>query len=188
MIAQQMIKLKGSGRRPTGHSLLFMLLVVIIVPTLRSSVRADGGVVLLRRTAGPFTVTAFSAETPLRAGPADISVMIEDARDPGPVLGARVFIEFKHEAGATVTAEATHGQARNKLLYCSLINLPEPGRWKMKVAVSHAGESAEALGALTVVEPQPVLWTYGELIAFPPIIIFLFVINQWLRRHGSLRR
>lgn len=57
----------------------------------------------------------------------------------------------------------------------------------MKVAVSHAGVSAELLGDLVVAEPQPVLFAYAELIAFPPIIIFLFIINQWLRKHGSLR-
>ena len=189
MQSRQTMRQGRSRRRLTGRWLFCMLLAATLVPTLTSSVRADGGVVLWRRAAGPFTVTTFSAETPLRPGVADISVLLEGARESSPVLDAQVFIELQNEAGATIRAEATHSQATNKLLYCSLINLPAAGRWEMKVAVMHAGESAEALGALAVVEPQPVIFAYVELIAFPPVIIFLFVINQWLRTgRGTLRK
>jgi hypothetical protein len=177
-----MMRLIQSSRQLTGHLLLRMLVIAVFVSTLTNLVRADGGVVLWQRTTGPFTVTVFSTETPLRPGTADISVLLEDAAGRRPVMDAQVFIELEHEAGATVRAEATHRQARNKLLYCSLINLPEAGRWKMKLVMKHGGERAEALGDLTVARPQPMLFSYWKLIAFPPVIIILFIINQWLRR------
>lgn len=145
-------------------------------------VRADGGVVLWQRTTGPFTVTLFSTESPLRPGPADISILLERPGGHTPLMDAQVFIELEHEDGTIINAEATHSQARNKLLYCSLINLPEAGRWKMRLNVTRGGEKAVALGDLTVARPQPMLLPYWELICFPPVIMLFFIINQWLRR------
>jgi hypothetical protein len=124
-------------------------------------------------------------QTPAHLSQAGVGgrVLLEGAGGHRPVMDAQVFIELEHEAGATVRAEATHRQARNKLLYCSLINLPEAGRWKMKLIMKHGGERAEALGDLTVARPQPMLFSYWKPIAFPPVIIILFIINQWLRRN-----
>jgi hypothetical protein len=96
-----------------------------------------------------------------------------------------VFIELENEAGATVRAEATHDQARNKLLYCSLINIPEAGHWTMKIIVQYGAEKAEVLHDLTVAKPQPMLLAYWKLMAFPPMLVMLFVTNQWLRRNRS---
>jgi hypothetical protein len=176
------MKSRTRSRRLTGHSLSRLLLIALSLSTPSLVVRADGGVVLWQQTTGPFTVTLFSTELPLRPGPADISVLLERPGGHSPVMDAQVFIELENEDGMTVNAEATHNQARNKLLYCSLMNLPAAGRWKMKLNVSRGGERTEASGDLNVAEPQPVLLPYWELISFPPIIMILFLINQWLRR------
>ena len=177
-----MTKLRTGSRRLTGRTLSRLLLVALSLSTPGLVVRADGGVVLWQQTTGPFTVTLFSTELPLRPGPADISVLLERPGGHSPVMDARVFIELENEGGMTVNTEATHEQARNKLLYCSLINLPAAGRWKMRLIVKHAGESAEALGDFTVASPQPILLPYWKLVSFPPVIMILFIINQWLRR------
>jgi len=125
----------------------------------------------------------------LRVGHADISVLLENVGDPRPLVDATVFIELENEAGATVRAEATHRQAQNKLLYCSLIDLPEAGNWKAKIIVKEGGETGEAPGDLTVVGAQPMFFAYWKLMAFPPVIVFLFIINQWLsKRRTSLLR
>jgi len=117
------------------------------------------------------------------------SFLLENVGDPCPVVDAEVFIDLKNEAGATVNAEATHRQAQNKLLYCSLIDLPEAGNWKAKIIVKEGGETGEALGDLTVIGAQPMFFAYWKLMAFPPVIILLFIINQWLsRRRTSLLR
>src|ERR1044072_7717154 len=177
-----MRKLIMGSRRLTGRSLSRLLLVALSLSTPVCIVRADGGVVLWQQTTGPFTVTLFSTELPLRPGPADISVLIERPGGHSPAMDARVFIELENQGGMPVSASATHDQARNKLLYCSLISLPAAGRWKMKLNVSRGGERAEASGDLNAAEPQPVLLPYWELISFPPVIMVLFLINQWLRR------
>ena len=187
MVYQQMMRLRKSRQRFTGHLLMRMLLIATCMSTVTSSVRADGGTVLWQRTTGPFQVTLFTAQTPLRKGPGDLSVMLEEAGETQPIVDARVFLELENGAGKTVRAEATHRLARNKLLYCSLINLPEAGHWKMKIIIEYGDERAEVLDHLMVANPQPMLFAYWKLMAFPPVVIVLFVVNQWLRRKTVLR-
>jgi hypothetical protein len=144
--------------------------------------RADGGIVIFQRASPPFIITAFSTEMPLRPGPADISVLLEKTEGHSPVLDAQVFIELEHERGTIIRAEATRSQARNKLLYCSLIQIPLSGQWKIRVRVAHSNKAAEVLGNLVVAAPQPLILSYWKLVAALPLIIILFIINQWLRR------
>ena len=177
-----MMRLGKGVRRLTSHLWLALLLIALSASTPSQVVRADDGVVLWQRTTGPFTVTLFSTEAPLRPGPADISILLERPGGHSPVMDAQVFIKLEHEAGAIINAEATHSQARNKLLYCSLINLPEAGLWKMRLNVSRGSERAEVRGDLAVARPQPMLLSYWKLISFPPVIMIFFIINQWLRR------
>src|SRR5215471_14306609 len=161
------------------------LLLVVLLLSLVRSVRADGGIVLCRRTGDPFGITVFSAEMPLRPGLADLSVLLEQADGHSPILDAQVIIELKHEGGMMIRAEATRSQARNKLLYCSLIDVPLSGRWKMRVHVVHGNNAAEVLSDLVVAAPQPLLLSYWKLTTAPPVIIILFIVNQWLRRRSD---
>lgn len=181
-----MMKLRKSRQRFTGHHLMRMLLIATCLSTVTSSVRADGGTVLWQRTTGRFQITLFTAQMPLRRGPVDLSVMLEEAGETRPIVDARVFIQLENEAGKIVRAEATHQQARNKLLYCSLINLPEAGHWKMKLIIERGDERAEVLDDLMVANPQPMLFSYWKVMAFPPILIMLFIINQWLLQNRTV--
>ena len=157
------------------------VLIFVLLGSFVRIARADGGVVVFQQTSAPFTITLFSAEMPLRPGPADFSVLLErDGRSP--ILDAQVLIELEHESGTIIRAAATRSQARNKLLYCSLINLHKSGRWKIRLHVTRGESSAEVLSDLLVAAPQPVLVSYWNLFALPPITITLFIINQWLRR------
>ena len=176
-----MIKTRKPSASLWRHRWSCLLLVFLLLSLVRSA-RADGGVVLGRRTGAPFSITVFFAEMPLRPGPADLSVLLEQAEGHSPILDAQVFIELDHDGGTIIRAEATRSQARNKLLYCSLINLPAAGQWKMKVHVRHGNDAAEIVSDLVVVAPHPVLLSYWQLIAAPPLFIILFLLNQWLRR------
>lgn len=165
-----------------------VVLIALLISTMTVNARADGGTVLFQRTIGSHLVTTFTAQSPLRIGETDISVLVERVGDLRPVLDARVFIELVNEAGTTVSGEATHSQARNKLLYCSLINIPEAGHWKLKIIVSQDGQRVELLDHLMVAKAQPMLFAYWKLLVFPPLIMLLFIINQWLGRNQRLRK
>jgi len=127
--------MRKSDRNALVQRWSILLLVLISLSLLTQIARADGGVVLWQRISAPFTITLFSTEVPLRPGVADLSVLLESTEGHSPILDARVLIELEHEAGTTIRAEATRSQARNKLLYCSLINLPSPGQWKVRLQV-----------------------------------------------------
>jgi hypothetical protein len=143
---------------------------------------ADGGIVLMQRSSGPFVITVFTAPAPIRAGPADIDIMIQDSKNHHPVLDARVTVVLSREGGETIEAEARREQSKNKLLYASLLTLPETGQWEMEGTVVRYSEETRISGVMMVAPPLPFLLAYWWLLALPPVTIGLFVINQWLKR------
>src|SRR5262245_48545894 len=177
-----MIGMAKSDERVLGSRLTLLVSLLILLSMLTPVSQADGGVVMCQRISVPFDITLFVNEMPLRPGPADISVLIERTNEHSAILDAHVFIELEHQTGAIILAEATRSQARNKLLYCSLINLPASGKWKIRVHVKHGNDVAEMVNDLVVAAPTPLLIFYWKLFAIPPITITLFIINQWLRR------
>jgi hypothetical protein len=172
---------RRADRRALRYRWSCLSLVLILLPTLVGIARADGGVVICQRTSEHFMITVFSTEMPLRPGPADLSVLLEEAGEHSPILDGEVIFELTHETGMSIRAEATRSQARNKLLYCSLIDLPLAGHWKMRVYARRGNDRAEVLQDLSVAAPQSVLLSYWKLFALPVIIGLLFITNQWLR-------
>src|SRR3954447_18384268 len=65
-----------------------------------SFLRADGGTLCLLERAGGYQVAVFSSPTPLRAGPVDISVLVQNASTGEQVPGAQVAVQLK-QSGAT---------------------------------------------------------------------------------------
>lgn len=147
-----------------------------------------------RKTAGPFIVTVFSEPVPVRAGKADLSVMVENATDQSNVQDAHVLLRLrKMESGSVVevAAPATHDRATNKLLYAASVTLPSAGLWQMTVDVREKSDTASAAGDLSVLTAEPPLIQHWPLFAVVPLMIVFFVLNQWLksrRRRGRLQR
>ncbi len=161
--------------------LLYLCIVLILAQV--SPALADGGIVQMQQTSGPFLITVFTAPAPLRAGPAEISLMIQDSNNQQPVLNAEVILILSREEGMeNIKVEARRAQAKNKLLYTALLNLPEAGRWKFEATVVSISEEARISGVMTVAPPRAFLLTYWWSLALPPICIGLFAINQWLKR------
>lgn len=143
-------------------------------------VRGDGGVVLWQQTSGSITVTAFTTQSPLRIGPADISFLIENNEQSRPILDARVFVALEDANGVTARGEATRDQARNKLLYCSVMNLVKPGPGRMKVIVTDGSEKHDLDTEVEVSGRQSPLIEHWKLLTFPFMIAILFVFHQRL--------
>ncbi len=149
-----------------------------------ASMLADGGTLVLRKQAGPLTISVFSSSDPLRVGPADLSVMVQRVNDKSEVLDASVKLHLTHsgpEGIAEVFAPATHANATNKLLYASHVNLPTAGLWRLTAIVDSKNGSAEVAGEVTVRPPQQPILAYWPYFAVVPLIIALFIVNQWLK-------
>lgn len=173
----------GTGSRGFARQfLLCLLLGLLSIWLFTRSVLADGGEVICQRTSDSVVVTVFSAQTPVRTGVSDISFLVESATDSHPILDARVFVELESESGKTLHAEATRALARNKLLYCCLLDLPESGHWTMKVIVKRGAGRSVLIHHLQVAKAPPTILAHWRLLIFPPLLTFLFIANQFLRR------
>jgi len=135
---------------------------------------ADGGLVRASEPHGRFTITVFSSPTPLRAGPIDLSVLVQ-ARDGGaPVLDAA--IAFTLRAGdAVITAPATRAAATNKLLYAALMTLPAPGRWAVEVTV----DAETVRFAMDAEKAASSAWGFWPYLLAPFAAIGVFAAHQW---------
>jgi hypothetical protein len=161
-----------------------MFRLIVFLSLLASSLHADGGKVLFQRRAGAFTITLFAAESPVRVGRPDLSVMVQSTADQSPVLDANVQIRLiRHDANAIsdVSAPAKHERATNKLLYAAMMDLNTPGHYRAEISVQTKKESALVTGDLEVLPPEPPLLAHWPYFLALPVVVLLFVLNQRLK-------
>jgi hypothetical protein len=63
-----------------------LLLSICALAVLATALFADGGTVLSRQESGPFVITVFAAPVPIRAGPIDVTVLVQRRDSLEPVL------------------------------------------------------------------------------------------------------
>jgi hypothetical protein len=170
---------KSGAQATRGLKPTLLALVLLFICT--NLLRADGGVVQFRKEAGPFLVTLFSRPSPLRTGPADLSVLVESAQTRTPILNATVSLHLRSVSGREADAAATHALATNKLLYAGLPVISEPGTWEVQVTVSHQAAHAVAGGSIQVLPGPPAILHYWPYFAIVPCLIGLFILNQYLK-------
>ncbi len=141
---------------------------------------ADGGAVVAQAESDALVVTVFVAPVPLRAGPADVSVLVQSAGDGNSILDAEVSVLLSREGGVVARAYADHAQATNQLLYAARVEVPAPGAWRLDVAVER-GEERVTVGAALKAAPglaAPVrFWPW---VLLPIVVAGSFLVHQWL--------
>jgi len=169
--------------------------------------KGDGGVIRLRETQGPFSVTVFTSPEAAAGGLADLSVLVQGSESGKVVLDADVTFTLSAPVGEMKQADvfcgvptaamplsdginnlasvrASREQASNKLLYAAPVQLNTPGDWKLHVVVSRGTDTARFDCFIPVtLRPQKLtdMWPYLSL---PPLAIAAFSVNQWLRRQS----
>jgi hypothetical protein len=171
----------------TNRGISFALLATLMLGPIAA--RGDGGVVRLRQASGPFLISVFTAPDPLRAGPLDLSVLVQDQSSGETVLEATVDLALQpmDRDGPPLLARATHERATNKLLQAAVMNIPAAGRWGLRVDVRRGPDEATATAELHVAPPPPrlaILWPY---LLLPPFAVAVFALHQGLRQN-ALRR
>lgn len=178
--------------RVSASSLLILLLSLC-------SCWADGGAIIARETVNGLNLTVFASPAPLRAGPADISVLVQDAKGQA-VLDATVSLGWTSSNPTTTTdwlppccsmttllgqtpALRTHSQ--NKLLYGAILPIRSAGASEISVSIKSPHGDADLTVPVTAAPPRAPLLTYWPLLAFPPVAIGLFAAHQALSRRGS---
>jgi hypothetical protein len=143
---------------------------------------------------GGCQVTVLTAPVPFRAGPVDVSVLVQDAATAAPKLDCRVTVVARplDHHGPEITAHATAEQATNRLLQSAHFELPSAGRWQFEVQVEDGHGPARTTLEVEAVEPLPRWRDLLFWITLPAWPILLFGLHEVLRhrqrscRAGSL--
>lgn len=166
---------------------LASIAVVAAVGAAAAAARADGGRVLVSEPLGASQVTVFLAPSPVRSGPADVTVLVQAGEGGTAVLDARVALEIApiERDAPPARVPALRGAAANQLLYGARVDLFEPGVWRLRVAVTHAAESGALETTFEVEPPMAPIAHHWPWLAVVPLIVAVFLFHQWLRdRHA----
>jgi len=142
---------------------------------------ADGGSMRLSQEKGGYRISVFSAPTPFRAGPVDLSVLIQDASTGDPMTQVQVTLRMTKSGGLALEYPATAATATNKLLHAAQFELPEPGRWALEVQVQGSHGPAVVGVELEAAEPLPRWREMWLWISWPALAIVLFIMNKLIR-------
>jgi len=146
---------------------------------------ADGGSMRLSEKIDGYQITVFTAPTPFRAGPVDISVLVQDSVTGEPMPLAQVTVRMTKLGQHSLEYPATREAATNKLLRAAQFELPEPGRWEMQVQVKGLHGLSEIGGEVEAAEPLPRWQELGPWIGWPALAVVLFGIHQVIEQRRS---
>lgn len=161
-----------TARRCLVAWLAFMLAATVL--------HADGGMLRLRQKSGPFLVSVFTFPEVLRAGPVDVSVLVQDQRTGHVLLDSFVDLRFEPPAGsgAPIFVRASHAQATNKLLQAATVDLPSAGQWGVHIFVRRGQDHATLAMELPVARATPQLSAVWPYLLLPLVVILLFALRQ----------
>lgn len=159
-----------------NQAVLSLLTGVVVI----SSAHADGGTLQFTGQRHGYQISIFTSPTPLRTGSVDVSVLVQETatgkiRTDVPI-SVRAFP--LHHPESAIGGSATHEAATNKLFQAIILDLPEPGKWRLQVTVQEAPAPIELEVEVAGALPSWVdlsLW-----IGWPALAVVLFAIHQWL--------
>jgi hypothetical protein len=166
------------------------LLLSSLIPHPSSLAWADGGVPRLSEQTGGYVVSVFTSPTPFRAGPVDVSVLVQDAESRELVPDVRVTVRAapRDRPGMDTSHPASEEAATNKLYRAAVFELPEPGWWDMEVTVEGGRGSAHVRFAVEAADPPPRWWALVLWVGWPALAVALFSLHQvfvWRRSARS---
>ncbi len=151
-----------------------------------SAARADGGAVRYSGDSGDYQVTIFTEPTPLRVGPADVSVLLKNLRTGGYDTQAPVTVEIApaDRPRAVRRASATVQNATNKMFQASTVEFTQPGPWLVTVSVTGESQPETCNFEIQVAPPLPRWLNYIYWIGFPILPILLFVAREAIKQRS----
>jgi hypothetical protein len=169
-------------------SSLWLAIVLLLGPAAVEA-WADGGTLRLVERAGNYRISIFTSPTPLRAGPVDLSVLVQDAENGAPIEGVRVTVSLTSRTapGSILRTKATAAAATNKLLRAALVDLPEPGLWNVEVACQGEGEPALVEFQMEAGPPLPRWLAVWPWFIWPAAAVLLFGVHRLLVARGTQR-
>ncbi|HZZ72333.1 MAG TPA: hypothetical protein VFE24_08770 [Pirellulales bacterium] len=179
---------RGQGRRALSWLLLLSLPWSVFV----ASAAADGGTLLGNASRGLRSFAVFVAPTPVRVGPADISVLVQSAAhsEKDPPAGAPLEIAAwpVDHAEMVIHTPATPAGATNKLLPSARLEFNEAGTWQIEVRLDGLPLEPRLTYAIEVLPPLPEAVVFAPWIGWPFLAIGLVVLHRRRRQSLAARR
>lgn len=170
---------------------LIIGLVLSVAP-----VWADGGAIIARQTVNGRAFTVFASPAPLRAGPVDVSVLVQDEKSGKPVLDAEVEVLWSSvspdspdwlppccsmETGPGAVT-ATRGHSQNKFLYSAIVPVRSAGASEFVIRCRTGDQEAVLSCEIEAGPPRPPVLAYWPFLALPPFAVAGFALHQHLSR------
>ena len=158
-----------------------LMCVPILVPSLAV---ADGGALRLSEQKGNYQIAVFTAPTPLRAGPVDVSVLVQNAATREPLSDVRVLVKAasRERPDIVIRRTATNEAATNKLFQAALFDLNEPGWWQVEVSLDGPLGKTMVNVEIEAAKPLPKALDMWPWLTWPVLPILLFGAHQILVR------
>jgi hypothetical protein len=168
---------------------LTLSIAAVVLGAMAPQARADGGTVRLSERIGAYRVTVFTSPAPLRAGPVDVSVLVQEAATGTPLSDVSIQVSMApvDRPHAGMRQAASHEAATNKLYQAALFDLPVSGRWLIAVDIDGPHGPAHTHVEVEAGEPLPRWAEMWFWIALPVVPIVLFSLQQMLVRRERQR-
>lgn len=179
------------------------LLTLALLMVASSLLWADGGITIGQVERDGLRITVFAAPVPIRAGPLDVSALVQEISSNMPVVDASIAFSLQLTSppspkpvrlpawcatvvpGAHIPATSIH--SKNKLLKGAYLPLTESGHWDLRVHVSRGQENFTVTLPVEVSAPQPPLSAWWPVIAMVPAAILLYIWRYRLIRRRRIR-
>jgi hypothetical protein len=143
-----------------------------------SHASADMGRLVLSEQQGDSRISVFTSPDPLRAGPIDISVLLQHSETGQPIDDADVNLRIISGDGRdTIHAVATQAAATNKLLRAAVLELPSPGSWEVEINYITDHKPARQVRFTMQVGQWFAVWPW---VSWPAAVVLLFGAHRWL--------
>ena len=144
----------------------------------------------MRTDSGPFTISLFTIPDTLTAGPADLSVLVQDVTSGDVLMDAVVTLTLTPPSrlppGAPLVLHPSHAQATNQILQAAQVNLKASGRWRVNIQVVHGTQTATCATELEVAGRSSQLGTIWFFALLPLAVLAVFAGVQV--RKAKMRR
>lgn len=142
------------------------------------------------RDVGGYRIAVFAEPAPLRAGPVDISVMVQDAQSGEQLDDTMIDVRVQSVGPVVVRRDspATEEAATNKLFKAAHLTLPFSGHWQVQVEVDGRYGKAEVTAEMVAGTALPRWQRLWAWFTWPAVPVGLFLLNQWLAARQERRR
>ena len=154
--AQPQPESRTRSRILLGLAALLPIAAVAFAFLVPDKIDIDKDIVRAQADSGPFHITVFTPPDPVPSDDFEITVLTQD-RDTGAIVlddAVSVHLTSQQGAGKSVTAEASRGEAQNKILAATSVDLPSPGPWNLQLSVSRGKDSGAVSAPLDVQRGQ----------------------------------